>query len=125
MNITKTVGAEYTIDNVKVGDTLELDFQLLIVEDGETIPYDLTPYIIRCQVKRQMTDKTPVLSFTSEYGSIIKDDLFGIFTLKKTASEMRKIDGGQYFYDIVLITNSGEESTVLWGNFNIKRRVTV
>jgi hypothetical protein len=79
----------------------------------------------RMHVKRSVADSLPSLVFDS---AITPADFVlaeSNITLKKTGSEMEAIVAGTYIYDLKLFKLTGEEFTILQGQFAISERITV
>jgi hypothetical protein len=127
MDLKKLIGSRYDITDVYVGDTLYIEFKLVTTDASEEAPIDLTGYRIVSKVKRQYQDGNAILVFDTADNSILTSPLEGEFTLIKTANDMKphRIAAGKYVYDIVLISESDEVSTLLSGNFEIKNKASL
>ena len=78
----------------------------------------------RIDVKRNVADVTPVLSFSTANNPsdfVLAADKI---TLTKSATEMANVTGGTYQYDLILEKNTGEKFTILRGQFKVTDNIT-
>lgn len=88
------------------------------------LPWDFTNYTARMQIRRTISSSTTMIELTTENGGIdFTDPLQGRLAVRMTATETASLtsDG---VYDIEIITDSGEVSRLIQGNFTLNPEVT-
>jgi len=112
------IAAELNIKH-KRGDTFKREFT--IVTGG--VPFELTGYTVRMQVKRAGARGEPLLNIsTDDHISIIGDD-DEIINIDVPDNLMRFI-AGVHTYDLQVTSGGGEVTTWLQGDFELTQDVT-
>lgn len=74
--------------------------------DGTRTAVDLTGYTARMQIRRRMSDDTPLLSLTTENGRIILGGSAGSIFLEIAATDTAGLSAGKALYDLELVNGS-------------------
>lgn len=93
---------------------------------GETfVPYDLTGFIARMQVRRTIDSSNFLLSLTTENGAleINPGEAVNVIEINVSASVTASLSTSG-LYDLEIQNGSGEVSRVLQGNFTVIPEVT-
>lgn len=115
---TKPFTLHYTTqDTSGITNVADLDKSKL-----ETI--DLTGYTARMQLRSSIEDPNVELELTTENGRIIIDGPHGKITLYVTDDITSSLTIGSYYYDLEIISGSGEVSCPIKGKAKVTAEVT-
>jgi hypothetical protein len=88
------------------------------------LPWNFTGYTARMQIRRTIDSSTVMIELTTEDGGLEFTDLFaGQLTVHMTDEQTASLtsDG---VYDIEIISDAGDVSRLVQGNFTLNREVT-
>lgn len=94
----------------------------LTVTDSAGDARDLSTYTARMQIRRRITDTTPLLSLTTENGRITLNSSGEISLGLDAATTAALTDGG--VYDLEIESAAGVVERVIEGNFILSLEVT-
>jgi len=98
------------------------DFNTTItLDDVDGIPYDLTNYIAKSQIKKSYYSN----STTAQFVISINDPISGTIVMQLSSSNTANISAGRYVYDVVIKNSSNNITRVLEGIVNVLPQVTV
>lgn len=86
-------------------------------------PVNLTGYTARMQLRRTRSDVAPVLTLTDANSKLVIDAVNGKVTMKLTAAETAAMNG-TYFYDMEVVSASGDVTRLFQGKIVINDEVT-
>lgn len=95
-----------------------------IVDPSTFYPWDFTDYTARMQIRRTLESSTPMIELTTENGGIeFTSPATGQMQIVMTAEQTADLasDG---VYDLEIISDSGEVSRLIQGNFTLVPEVT-
>lgn len=95
-----------------------------IVDPSTFYPWDFTDYTARMQIRRTLESSTPMIELTTENGGIeFTSPSTGQMQIVMTAEQTADLasDG---VYDLEIISDSGEVSRLIQGNFTLVPEVT-
>ena len=101
------------------GATFHLNFTIKI--DG--VPWNLSSYAIRMQVRSDVNTAVKLLDLSKANGDITADSL-GQVGVTVSATEMTAIPSGRHVYDIEVQSAGGEVTRILEGRFAVRAEVT-
>jgi hypothetical protein len=88
------------------------------------VPYNLTGYTARMQVRSTAASSTIVLELTTANSRITLGGTAGTVNLLVAADVTAALTPGLYVYDLELVSGGGEVTRLIEGNFNVKAEVT-
>lgn len=91
--------------------------------DPTYLPWNLTGYTARMQVRRTIDSSTVLISLTTENGRISLGGASGIIELNITAEDTATITSSGV-YDLEIIASNGIVSRILQGDFTLSPEVT-
>jgi len=91
--------------------------------DPTYLPWNLTGYTARMQVRRTIDSSTTLISLTTENGRISLGGASGIIELNITAADTATITSSGV-YDLEIIASNGVVSRILQGDFTLSPEVT-
>ena len=94
------------------------------VTDESGAAINLTGYSARMFVKREKTDVVPLLQLTNANGKIVITELSGRLDFMLLDADTDSLSSGVHFYDIELVSPSGEVTRIVEGVFYINQGVT-
>lgn len=106
---------------IEQGATFTLNLRWL---DSEGTPIDITGYTARMQVRRKYSDKTSVLSLTSQDNEIILGDSLGTIDVTASDEKTAAINIKAGVYDLELETPSGDVVRLVQGTAVISPEAT-
>ena len=89
------------------------------LNDSNGLPYDLTDYSSRAQIRKTYSSTTAV-SFTTS----ITDPLEGKVNLSLTAEQTRAMKEGRYVYDVEVYNDSGQVIRICEGQVEVTPAVS-
>lgn len=92
-------------------------------DETNYLPFDLTDYTARMQVRRTIEASTPMIELTTENDGISIQGILGAVTITMTPSQTSSIQNSGV-YDIEIIDSSGNVSRLVQGDFIISYEVT-
>lgn len=101
------------------GSTFTLQFTV----DTDGVPWDLTSYTARMQVKESTNTATKFLDLTSGAGDITLDSV-GVVVVTVSATRMAAVPAGRHLYDIELVSSGSVVTRILEGKFTVRAEVT-
>ena len=105
------------------GATLRRTFT--ISTQGDTpVPWNLTGFTARMQVRTSIEDPTVVLEATTTNGRLAIGPNPGELVLVVSATDTDALAAGSYVYDLELVSPSGEVTRLLEGTLVVRRAVT-
>jgi hypothetical protein len=102
------------------GSTL---LRTLTWQDSSGTPIDLSNYTARMQVRRNLSDVTPVLSLNTTNGGIVLGGALGTIEIVATDTQMAAIEQGSYLYDLEMVTVT-TVTRLVQGSFIVSGEVT-
>ena len=96
----------------------------LVWKDPTDVPYDLTGYTARMQVRKAFGTADPMLSLTSTDGDIVLGGVDGTIVVTASATATAAMDGNQGVYDLELVAPGGAVTRLLQGVVEISLEVT-
>jgi hypothetical protein len=103
------------------GDTLS---RVLTWTNNAKVPYNLTGYTARMQVREAVASQDFLLELTTENSRIVLGGALGTIALTVASSVTAQLLPGQYVYDLELVSGGGQKTTIVEGNFKVKDQVT-
>lgn len=91
--------------------------------DPTYLPWNLTGYTARMQVRRTIDSSTVLISLTTENGRITLGGASGIIELNITATDTAALTSSGV-YDLEIVDSNGIVSRILQGNFTLSQEVT-
>lgn len=91
--------------------------------DPTYLPWNLTGYTARMQVRRTIDSSTVLISLTTENGRITLSGASGIIELDISATDTSTITSSGV-YDLEIIGSNGIVSRILQGDFTLSPEVT-
>ena len=88
------------------------------------VPYNLTGYTARMQVRSTAASSTVILELTTANSRITLGGAAGTVNLLVAANITAALTSGLYVYDLELVSGGGEVTRLIEGNFNVKAEVT-
>ena len=109
------------------GTTTVKTFTLKILEDGVEIPFDLTGYEARLEIKKRVTDLTALLLLTSDpvAGLSLGTPTDGIITMTLTATQTALLSFISAVYHLELYTVGGVVERPVGGYIVMSKEVVV
>lgn len=93
---------------------------LTIENDG--IPWDLTGYSGRMQVRRSFSSSTKLLDLVSPTHITLSNA--GVISIIVSASVMTSVPSGRFLYDLEVESSGGEVYRLLEGRFAVRPEIT-
>ena len=91
--------------------------------DPTYLPWNLTGYTARMQVRRTVDSSTIIISLTTENGRITLGGPTGIIELNISAADTATITSSGV-YDLEIIAANGVVDRIMQGNFTLSQEVT-
>lgn len=91
--------------------------------DPTYLPWNLTGYTARMQVRRTIDSSTTLISLTTENGRISLGGASGVIELNISAADTATITSSGV-YDLEIIASNGVVSRILQGDFTLSPEVT-
>lgn len=88
------------------------------------VPYNLTGYTARMQVRSTIDSSTVILELTTANSRISLGGTAGTVNLLVSATTTAALTPGLYVYDLELVSGGGEVTRLIEGNFNVRAEVT-
>ena len=106
--------------NVKAdqGSTFVLDF----VVSTDNVPWNLTGYTARMQVRAFTSSPTTLLDLSTGNGIVVTAS--GRVTVTVSAGDMSDVVAGKHYYDLELASAGGEVTRILEGRFVVAAEVS-
>lgn len=104
---------------VTKGDTFNFNFR--VETDG--VPWDLSTYTAKMQVRRSALDTNTLIDLST--GSGITMTSVGHVNATASSSIMSQLPAGRWYYDFEVTSSAGEKTTLIAGRFIVKAEVTV
>lgn len=101
------------------GATFHLNFTIKIDE----VPWDLSTYAVRMQVRSDVNTSVKLLDLSKANGDITANSL-GQVAITVSATVMADIPAGRHMYDIEVESAGGEVTRILEGRFAVPAEVT-
>jgi hypothetical protein len=93
--------------------------------DPETfLPWDFTDHTARMQIRRTIDSSTVMIELTTENGGLEFTDIFGGQLTVSMTDEQTASLSSDGVYDIEIISDTGDVSRLVQGNFTLNREVT-
>jgi tRNA threonylcarbamoyladenosine modification (KEOPS) complex Pcc1 subunit len=93
-------------------------------QDSQALPVNLSGYTARMQIRQEVDSSTAALSLTTENSRIALGGAAGTITLTVSATDTAAVAGGEYVYDLELISGLGTVTRLLQGCFTVDAEVT-
>ena len=93
-------------------------------KDNNGNPVDLTGYTARMQVRSVVDSSVVLLSLTTANSRIVLGGVAGTVQLTVDPTVMAAVAGGQYVYDLELVSAGGSVSRLVMGTFTVRDEVT-
>jgi len=103
---------------VKQGDTF--NFSCVISTDG--VPWNLTGYTCKLQVRKSASSTTKELNLSDTSGMTLSS--VGKITATASSTLMTAISTGRLVYDLEVTSAGGEKTTLLSGRFIVSTQVS-
>jgi hypothetical protein len=87
-------------------------------------PVDLTGYTARMQLREKITSSTTLLELTSANGGVVLDNANKTITIIITATQTAELNFNTAVYNLELVSNGGEVTSMLYGSVSLIKEVT-
>lgn len=107
--------------NIKAEQGSTFNLQFVVRTDG--VPWNLSTYTARMQVRAFTTATDKLIDLTTENGGITVN-ASGQVNITHSASAMATVPEGKHYYDIELVSAGNEVTRILEGRFVVTPEVS-
>lgn len=102
------------------------DYVITFYSDSSgTIPFDLTGYTARMDIKNNIDDATAIISLTTDNGRITLGGVNGTVQLVVSATDTAALNFERGVYDLELQSGSGVVTRLIQGAVTFEKEVTI
>lgn len=87
-------------------------------------PVDLTGYTGRMQIREKLASGNVLLELTTQNGGIVFNNTNKTITILATATQTAELNFSTAVYNLEVVSNGGEVSTLLYGSVTLAKEVT-
>lgn len=102
------------------GETFNFSFTI----STDSVPWDLTGYTARMQVRTTVEATDKLLDLTTANSGITLGGSAGTVAVSVSATDMSALIAGRHVYDLEVVSGGGTVTRILEGKFSVKAEVT-